>query len=456
MFQSIDDSFRVQVPSSWVIQDVNNTGLAFFEESRQGYAILAQLCPEQEEEQQQLGAPTISNNTVVGGSISNCQQAQDVIHIIRYPNLETGTQLASNNITAYHLQKLQEVGYRDIRILTSTDTTVNVTNPQTGETVIAAPAKFVEATYSTNFAPNQIRSGNFVLTATNVTAPNVGITKGYSVFYEGSSNSAASTEGIMTSPTTTSPLSSGLLPPTPPPLPQAVAHVLSSFELIVAPQVAEQATVITEQTVQGGGFGQVIQSECDPSYPNVCILPPPPNLNCDDIDARNFTVLSPDPHNFDRNSDGIGCENGNDAPDDPGDNGGDGGDNNGGDTSCHPSYPDECIPPPPPNLNCDDVDATNFAVSGSDPHGFDGDNDGIGCESDSDAPDDPGEEPGGGEDDDGDGGDDGDGDDNGGNEEPEPEPGGGEGDGDNEEGDGGEGDGGEGETPPGGAGGAPA
>ena len=39
-----------------------------------------------------------------------------------------------------------------------------------------------------------------------------------------------------------------------------------------------------------------------------------------------------------------------------------------------------CIPPPPPNLNCDDVEASNFEVVGSDPHGFDGDNDGVGCE----------------------------------------------------------------------------
>jgi hypothetical protein len=49
---------------------------------------------------------------------------------------------------------------------------------------------------------------------------------------------------------------------------------------------------------------------------------------------------------------------------------------------CDPSYSDVCIPPPPPNLNCDDEGVPeNFGVSGSDPHGFDGDNDGIGCES---------------------------------------------------------------------------
>jgi micrococcal nuclease len=49
--------------------------------------------------------------------------------------------------------------------------------------------------------------------------------------------------------------------------------------------------------------------------------------------------------------------------------------------SCDPSYPDVCIPPYPPDLNCGDISHKNFRVVGSDPHRFDGDNDGIGCES---------------------------------------------------------------------------
>jgi hypothetical protein len=50
-------------------------------------------------------------------------------------------------------------------------------------------------------------------------------------------------------------------------------------------------------------------------------------------------------------------------------------------SNCDSSYPDFCIPPPPPNLNCPDISQKRFTVSGSDPHGFDRDNDGIGCES---------------------------------------------------------------------------
>jgi len=47
---------------------------------------------------------------------------------------------------------------------------------------------------------------------------------------------------------------------------------------------------------------------CDPSYPGVCIPPYPPDLDCGDIPYRRFQVISPDPHGFDGDHDGIGCE----------------------------------------------------------------------------------------------------------------------------------------------------
>lgn len=50
------------------------------------------------------------------------------------------------------------------------------------------------------------------------------------------------------------------------------------------------------------------QANCSPSYPEFCIPPPPPDLDCGDIGVKNFTVLSPDPHGFDGDSDGVGCE----------------------------------------------------------------------------------------------------------------------------------------------------
>jgi uncharacterized repeat protein (TIGR01451 family) len=51
---------------------------------------------------------------------------------------------------------------------------------------------------------------------------------------------------------------------------------------------------------------------CHASYPTVCIPPAPPDLDCGQISHRNFTVRhdvpDPDPHRFDGDRDGIGCE----------------------------------------------------------------------------------------------------------------------------------------------------
>lgn len=47
---------------------------------------------------------------------------------------------------------------------------------------------------------------------------------------------------------------------------------------------------------------------CDPSYPGVCIPPSPPDLDCGNIAPRRLQVLPPDPHRFDGDHDGIGCE----------------------------------------------------------------------------------------------------------------------------------------------------
>ncbi len=49
-------------------------------------------------------------------------------------------------------------------------------------------------------------------------------------------------------------------------------------------------------------------ANCDPSCPDGRISPPPPDLDCADFPYRNFVVLPPDPHHFDGDGDGIGCE----------------------------------------------------------------------------------------------------------------------------------------------------
>jgi hypothetical protein len=54
------------------------------------------------------------------------------------------------------------------------------------------------------------------------------------------------------------------------------------------------------------------RGKCAASYPGVCIPPPPPDLNCPDIPFRNFRVRwdvpNPDPHHFDSDRNGIGCQ----------------------------------------------------------------------------------------------------------------------------------------------------
>jgi PKD repeat protein len=247
LVQSTRDSFRVRMPEGWVIHDMKNTGFTLVAEVLQGYGILAQLCPQ---EQQQAASTNVGSG---GGTYSSsCQQArEEVIHIIRYPNLGARLGIASddvftiinrdttpNAILAYHMQKLKEVGYRDIQIVTSTDTTINVdistglNNNAIATTTV--PAKLVEMTYSTNFAPNEIRTGYFILTATAATPRNLGMITGYSIFYEGNSATAATPSGSL-APTT---------------LPAPVRQVFDSFELVAA--TTEPLTVeITSSDTEG-------------------------------------------------------------------------------------------------------------------------------------------------------------------------------------------------------------
>ena len=51
---------------------------------------------------------------------------------------------------------------------------------------------------------------------------------------------------------------------------------------------------------------------CDPSYPDVCIPPYDDvgDLDCGDVPGGAFAVRPPDPHSFDGNGDGVGCETG--------------------------------------------------------------------------------------------------------------------------------------------------
>lgn len=64
------------------------------------------------------------------------------------------------------------------------------------------------------------------------------------------------------------------------------------------------APVVPSPSAAGGGD----RSGCEPAYPGVCIAAAPPDLDCGDVPFRRFEVLPPDPHRFDGDGDGIGCE----------------------------------------------------------------------------------------------------------------------------------------------------
>jgi hypothetical protein len=252
LFESTKDNFRVQPPEGWVIQDVNNTGFALAAEVTEGYGLLAELCPE--EEGQQQGALTN-----VSSSICQQQAQEKIIHIIRYPNLGARLAIAigdvsdniPDSILEYEMQKLQDVGYRDINIVNSTDTKINI-HYITTENVPAPeafiPARLVEMTYSTNSAPSEMRRGYFILAATSITSPNLETITGYSIFYEDTSGATAVEQ-------TTTPTGNLLLP-------APFRQVFDSFELIASEEAVQVIlAAIGQQAVSNEPNDQVEEDE---------------------------------------------------------------------------------------------------------------------------------------------------------------------------------------------------
>ena len=240
VFESTNDSFRVRLPEGWVIHDVNNTGSVLVQESTQGYGILAQICLAEEgeegQQQQQEGALTNVSST------SSCQQQQqaqeDIMHIIRYPNLGARLGIAVDEISAiipdsileYQIQKLQEVlGYSDINVVNSIDTRMLVYDPTTSGILGTVPARSVEITYSTDSAPSETRTGYLFLTASNAVPPNLETITGYSIFYEGGVGATT----VRAEETTQS---ASLLP-----LPPAAEQILNSFGTIPSEEAVQFA-----------------------------------------------------------------------------------------------------------------------------------------------------------------------------------------------------------------------
>ncbi|WP_199464548.1 hypothetical protein [Acaryochloris thomasi] len=67
-------------------------------------------------------------------------------------------------------------------------------------------------------------------------------------------------------------------------------------------------SVVQQPTVAIPEASGPSRAGCDRSYPDVCIPSAPPDLDCGDISHRRFRVVGADPHRFDGNRDGVGCE----------------------------------------------------------------------------------------------------------------------------------------------------
>ena len=85
-------------------------------------------------------------------------------------------------------------------------------------------------------------------------------------------------------------------------------------ELEPEPQVQapSQANPSDPNGIAAPPGGKGTTTGCEPAYPGVCIpiRSDTGDLDCGDVSVRRFEVVPPDPHNFDGDQDGIGCESG--------------------------------------------------------------------------------------------------------------------------------------------------
>jgi hypothetical protein len=149
IFQSTDDGIRMGVPDGWVVEDLNNTDSSL-QQSEQSYGAvsLVELCP------QILATPQIGGTYLC----PDAQEGLDSVSVWRFADLKSRPEFAglvqrNQSITTtdlvafYFLFLEQKANFTNIRLLQNIDTTVNVIDPQTNETITTAPAKYIETTY---------------------------------------------------------------------------------------------------------------------------------------------------------------------------------------------------------------------------------------------------------------------------------------------------------------------
>jgi hypothetical protein len=193
-FQNIDDGFTIQVPSGWVVQDINNTHFTPINsgvklESASIGSTLAIVCPQDE------ALPGI------GRGVHNCKQSDNAVHVTQYFALDDRPEFAGignaatitpDDFLGFLVLELQAEGNSDIRVVNGTDITIPVmTNPEdpnNTETRMVS-AKQVELTYNKNGNTLQDTRAYYLLALQTVPFDaGAGATQpvtGYKIAYEG-------------------------------------------------------------------------------------------------------------------------------------------------------------------------------------------------------------------------------------------------------------------------------
>lgn len=155
IFQSNIDGIRIGVPDGWVVEDLNNTDpmLSQYEQSYGGISLI-ELCP------QNQATPQIGRSYLC----PEHEEGLDSISIWRFEDLRSRPEfkdvlrpnqnINTTDLVAFYFQFLeQKANYTKFRLLENIDTTVDVIDPQTNQTIETAPAKYIETTF-------QYSSGN--------------------------------------------------------------------------------------------------------------------------------------------------------------------------------------------------------------------------------------------------------------------------------------------------------
>lgn len=91
-----------------------------------------------------------------------------------------------------------------------------------------------------------------------------------------------------------------------------MAKLIVTVALLLLPSLAQAWGYVFAQPKRVAaarpGAARVRPAACDASYPTICVPSGASDLDCSEIGYANFTVVGGDPHGFDRDGDGIGCE----------------------------------------------------------------------------------------------------------------------------------------------------